>query len=93
MQTESYNIWTKFFECSCHTEGIFLSEECEGTVSLAFFRNGFKGRILNLRDRIRFCWQILRTGIPYADEVMLYQENAKKLGEALIEFANKEIKE
>lgn len=90
----SDKLWKKFFECLCHTEGVMLSYEWEDDfphISLAMFRNGFSGE-LSWKERFRWCWNIIKNGRPFLDEVMIDQETAKELGEALIEFSKKEVK-
>lgn len=38
-------------------------------------------RPLRWKERIRWCWNILRTGNPWADDIILTSENAKKVAE------------
>lgn len=83
--------WRKFYECSCMGEGIMLSYEYEEDFSpmidMAFFGLGMSGRQpLTLKERLRWCWRILRYGYPFTDQVMLRPETAKKLGNDLVNF-------
>lgn len=86
------SLWKRFFECSCGGEGIMMSYEMEEEgmpyVDLAFFSCGYiSKRQLSLWDKLRYCWHILITGEPFADEVMLNSEIAEKLGRELLRFS------
>jgi hypothetical protein len=86
-------IWDKYYECSCHAQIIMAHyDEEDGIklVDLAFFSNYIDGR-MTLWQRLRFAWQVLRTGTPWADMVVLDTEEAKRLGEDLISFVDKGI--
>jgi hypothetical protein len=79
-------IWDKYYECSCHAQIIMAHfEEEDKTVDLAFFDNYIDGR-MTIWQRLRFTWKILITGIPWADMVVLDAEEAKQLGQDLINF-------
>ena len=88
------NIWSKWFECQCHTEGVMLSRIFDEiadepkTIYLAMFRNGSDGK-LGWKERFRWCLNMLINGRPYLDEVMLDQKTAGELGNALVDFSNK----
>ncbi len=82
-------IWKKFYECSCGSEGIMTSYEDEGEVYLAFFNNGFNGKQLGFKGKLRFCWQILRKGFPWTDCVVLDKKVAKELGQDLLKWGEK----
>ena len=94
-------IWKTFYECSCGTEGLALSYEYEEKhdkegafpcIDVAFFNQGYKGRTMDLIERIKYCWQVLRTGEPYKDMIILEQKTAKKIAEVLLKFANRKYK-
>lgn len=36
---------------------------------------------MNFLERIRWCWRILRTGDPWADSIVVLDENAIKISE------------
>jgi len=81
-------LWTKFYECSCGTEGIMLSQDdkVEQIRYLAFFAHGFKGRQLGFIQRLRYAFKILKTGLPFEDEVVLDKDTALDLGKDLLEW-------
>jgi len=90
------SIWHRFIECDCHTEGIMVSYDDTDpypNINLAIFKHGrFDNNELSLKEKLRYCWHLLRTGHPFGDEIMLRQETAKELGTALLQFANKKYK-
>jgi len=87
------SIWRRWIECDCHSEGIMISHDDNDpfpNIYLAIFSHGkYKNNKLSLKEKLRYCWQVIRTGNPFEDEIMLRQETAKELAEALLEFANK----
>lgn len=88
------NYWNKFYECDCHTEGIMMSYEDDefATIDLAFFNQSLKlTKQLTFKERIRWCWYILRKGIPWNDMVTLSKKTAKELGRDLLKFSNRKI--
>jgi hypothetical protein len=75
------NLWHKFIECDCGAEGVMLSTEDYSDdkgrqIYLAFFQNGFKGRDLSFKDKLRWTWQIWSQGVPWGDTVLLNVGNA-----------------
>lgn len=84
-----------FFGCDCHTEGVVIEDDFDPDYKplhifyLSFWTLGRQGRSLGLWDRIRYCWQILKTGLPYGDMIVLHRDKAIELGKFLIERAEK----
>jgi hypothetical protein len=91
-------VWERWYECSCHTEGIMIGYDYEENgiplVDLAFFSNGmnYNKYHLSLWDKIRWCLKILKTGVPYQDMITIDQENAGELGKDLLAFSKKKYK-
>ena len=78
-----------FLICECHEHGLLVEKfKDEHEVSLSLFERGLKGRTLGLSERLRWCWQILRHGMPWSDYIILNEENQKQLKE----FLNNESK-
>lgn len=75
--------WKKFYECDCGAEALvmgdsyndFNSGQC---IDIAFFTNRITN-ILEFSERLRWCWNILKTGKPYTDMVILEKKVALKL--------------
>lgn len=81
----------EFYECDCHSEGVRMQYDEELPLAeLGFFQYGFGARVLSFRDRIRCAWQVLRTGYPFADTVILSQEEASRLGRDLLIFGTRD---
>jgi len=78
-----------FLICDCYDHGLLVEKyNDEKKVCLSLFERGLDGRILSWRDRLRWCWQILRHGMPWSDYIILNEENQKQLKE----FLNNESK-
>lgn len=84
---------TQIIECACGTEHvkvisdyeIFRSDEpayprIEQRYYLSFYSYGHVGK-RSLWSKLRHCWEILWTGSPYADMVVLEPEEAAKLAD------------
>ncbi len=87
-------IWNKFYQCDCGTEGIMISYEYIDKkdscfIDIAFFQHGFTRNKLSLKDKLRYCWNVIRTGLPFCDQVMLNKKIARELGNSLLKWANK----
>jgi len=74
-----------FIECSCHGEAIRAEKQEDGDVWFSFWQHGFGTKELNLKNRIRLMWQILRTGHSYTDMIILEKNKVEKLVEFLKE--------
>lgn len=88
--------WRHFVECDCHSEGIMIS--CDDTdpfpnINLAIFSHGkYHNNSLSFKEKLRYCWNVIRKGRPFEDDIMLRQETAKELANILLEFSNKVYK-
>lgn len=97
-----------WFNCDCGTEGIILEDDIDEfedknkiksyyhTISLAFWEHGKnKNTTLGFKERLRYCWNIIKKGIPYSDAVLLTSSEAEKLARnilARIEFVKEQEK-
>lgn len=71
---------SEFLICDCQSHGLLVEKfKDEDEVYISFFERGLNGRILNWKERLRWCWQILRYGHPWADSIILNQDNKLKL--------------
>jgi len=77
----------KFFLCECYSEGVIVESD-DDTVDLSFWQTGACRRT-SLGHKIRHILQVLRTGRPYTDMVVLTPAEAERLGKCLIEEANR----
>lgn len=81
----------KFYECNCYTEGIgysVIDDESWHELNLFMWSRGkyYHGEPLSFRERLRWCWNVIKTGVPYTDECCLTSDVAR-------EFANDILKE
>ena len=76
---------TMLHGCACFTHGFTVQADDEvPLVFLTTWTYGTAGQRLDWRNRIRWCWRILRTGFPFHDEITLEAEAAEKLAQALM---------
>lgn len=78
-----------FLICDCFQHGLLVEKfKDEEEVTLSLYERGLDGRILSIKERLKWCWQILKNGKPWSDFVILNVENQKKLKD----FLNEPIK-
>lgn len=89
---------TKLYTCECHTEGISVSVDDE---TMEVFLTGWQmspgeGK-MSLKEKIRWCWYIIRKGKPFNDHNILSFETARSLAFDILkqtaEISEKKAKE
>lgn len=83
----------RHFQCECGTEMIQVSmteDEFPKQIFLAKFHYGTINHEYSLKERLRHCWQIIKHKSPFADDVILSIEEARRLGETLLQMTDKE---
>ena len=84
---------SKFVRCDCFGHALEVRRDMEivdGKITHKNFeiciweRYGESNRKMSWRERIRWCWQVLRTGRPWADQVTISDDKAKKLAEFIL---------
>ena len=74
----------KFLMCSCASESIVLEKyKGEEEIYLSIFGRGLNIKRYSVLDRVRHIWQILRTGFPYTDEIVLNKKDAVTLAKEI----------
>lgn len=78
-----------FLKCNCSTHAIQLQDldwnigkddNAPHDFAIAFWKMGRDGEVpMSFKERLRWCWNILKTGNPWADEVLLRVDDVKKL--------------
>ncbi len=68
-----------FIPCSCHSE-VLRVEYDDGVFYISTYRSSGRHGFLT---RLQHIWKIIRTGIPWEDDVILYKEAALKLKDYL----------
>jgi hypothetical protein len=80
-------MWEDIYVCECDGEAVALYDWRDmDWIGLALWRYG-AGYTFGWRSQLRHIWYIIRHGHPYVDDIILSAENARSLGEKLIELA------
>ena len=78
-------------KCECGGEAIevahWANAEAPDDFCFAWWKQGFK-HPMSWRERIRWCLNILRTGNPWEDNIIVNQDQAKQIAD----FINQELK-
>lgn len=75
---------TIFLKCDCNCEAVeFLYDEDNEELYITPWKLGFDGNVLSIKDRIRWCFCILKTGLPWDDCIILGKEKIASLKEFL----------
>jgi len=87
----AYKNKSKFYKCECSAHLLEVTrDEYEGQVNVdvSIWALGHAGNVpFTWRERLRWCWNILRTGNPWGDSVTLSLTNAEKLAKYLTEVS------
>lgn len=75
------------FHCDCGEELLVVTQDKEwpDNIEMAVWLRG-RSYTLTWKDRIRYCWQIIRYGRPYNDQIILSRYKARKFAEQLFEL-------
>ena len=76
----------RIYPCSCGCEGLAI-EEVEGEIYISMWDFGLQSP-LGFRERLQYCWRILRYGKPYADMVVFDKETTQAFVAGLEELLN-----
>lgn len=78
----------EFFMCDCHSEGLYLVADKEDKLVYAsFFSIGINPKQLNFFGKIRYIWNILKSGKPFEDQLVFSFDKTKKLAAKLIQLS------
>jgi hypothetical protein len=92
-----------YYECQCHAE-ILNVERCvdiisykdkawDASIYFSIWHLGTENHRPILREKLRHCWHILKTGKNYADNIILSVEDVRELGKDLLKMSDEaEIK-
>ena len=86
----------EIFMCECGTEGIIISDLLKGDkdfqeIDVALFGYLYNVRALDFWGKLRWCWNVLMTGEPWTDQVILDYNTARKLGKRLLELTEEVV--
>jgi hypothetical protein len=80
-----------FFQCDCCMEGLVFEYDSEyKEVSLALWQYGGYSEKLDWKNRIRWCWNILRKGLPWVDQIMMKPKEARQLAQSILDNVKEE---
>lgn len=76
-------------KCACHGEAIEVTywPHTDNEFWFSIWDQGFS-RPLCWREKIRWCWNILRTGKPWADNIIVTPEQAKQIADFINQYQN-----
>lgn len=84
-----------FFKCTCGCRALSVekvADEIEnitfGEIDIAMYHYGVESP--TLWEKLRHCWEILRTGKNYPDEIVLSYSEAQRLGLELMEMTGED---
>lgn len=89
---------SEFFKCACGAEVIQVERNIEiidrkkdvwnAQVYFAMFHYGTQNPRPILREKLRHCWRILKTGKNYADNVIMNITEAREMGAHLLRITD-----
>ena len=82
----------EYFECSCLSEGIYVSietdDELPDCIDVGFFSYGIGSpKDISWKNRFRHIWRIVTHGQPWNDMITLDKKTAEALGKHLLKIA------
>lgn len=78
----------EFIICDCHSEGLYLEVfEGEENIYMSFFSHGVNPKKLTLFGKLRYIWNVLKTGKPFSDQLVFSFNKAKKIAKKITEFS------
>ena len=89
-----------FFKCACHAEGIHIERDIDLVnrdtdvfdvqVYFSKWHMGTANNRATLKEKLRHCWQILKTGHNFADDVILDVAKSRELANYILELTNED---
>lgn len=78
----------EFILCDCSSEGLYLvSSKEDKLIYASFFSIGINPKNLNLFSKIRYIWNIIKTGKPFEDQLVFSFDKAKKIAKKLLQLS------
>jgi len=92
-----------YYPCSCHSEVVNIERDIEMfgkedkhydvSIYFAIYHYGTQDPRPTFSSKLRHCWQILKTGKNYPDNIILSVKEARKLAKELTQMSDeKDIK-
>lgn len=77
----------KFIMCDCGGQAVCIDHD-EDQMFLSFFEHGaHNDNTLSWKERIRWIWNVLKTGRPFSDYIVIEKEKALELGNEILRRA------
>jgi hypothetical protein len=73
------NIPSLIIKCECGAESLEIKKE-DDMFEVSLWRLG-RVPLMSIKERIRWCWHILRNGYPWTDSIILTNKNAKMISD------------
>ena len=75
----------EFITCECSTHALQVEYVKEDqNYNLCIWQYGHYGSVpMSWKERLRWCWRVLKTGNPWADSIILSKEKRDKLVQLL----------
>ena len=71
---------SKFIKCECHGEGMGIDyDEEDDLYYFSYWSQGLSNKKLSIRDKIRYCWRVLKKGKAFEDELVFGPKKANEL--------------
>lgn len=87
MTRQAENIYIK---CKDNGEGISVeNDQTEQKYYFAFWRSNSNTTYMNIRERLKYCWYVLRTGKVYSNSITLSRQDVYELYDFLTEQKNR----
>lgn len=86
-----------FFECDCGQEAIHIERDLElfdenkrdaCLLNFSIYHLGTENHKPTLKEKLRHCWHILRTGKNYSDQIILSEGTARQLGKCILDLVS-----
>ena len=72
-----------FTKCDCHSHVLEIEryeyDKFDKGFNITCWHYGHDGNIRGFKERLRWCWHILKTGKPWADSIIVTDEKAKEI--------------
>lgn len=92
---KSFTFPTHFTKCSCGAHQleceVYNYKDGDAGVNFTIWEYGRDGkRIHGWKEKFRWCWKILKTGMPWADDIIATNKEARGLAEFILQHVPKE---
>lgn len=82
----------KTLPCACYSEKLHLEWDEEFKQLNISIWEPYGTERFSFLQRLRHCWKILKTGIPYGDQIIMEEKHIADLVDFLINVQNSKLK-